>query len=279
MTRPIVRRVKVRDHVYLSVWETLEQRSLFSAAPVGIPQVMIDHNASARNDGTSTLPASALQPAQIQAAYGVNSISLPNVTTANGAGQTIALIDAYNDPNILSDLETFDAQFGLINPPNFKVLNETGGTALPGTDPEAKPGTWELEESLDVEWAHAIAPGANIDLFEAKSTSLSDLFTAVQTAKNTPGVSVVSMSFSTAGDLKGETAYDSDFTSNATQGVTFLGATGDNGGAAAWSRPADHLSAGHDCAGRRGDSLCCIEGPAARRGHLRRSRPASFQRH
>ena len=68
--------------------------------------------------------------------------------------------------------------------------------SLPGTDPSG-PGTdnWEVEEALDVEWAHAIAPGAQIVLVEANSQSLSDLMTGVATAASQPGVSVVSMSW------------------------------------------------------------------------------------
>jgi subtilase family serine protease len=224
---------KVRRPARPAALEMLEGRTLLSAAAVGVPEVMLA-KASAHADGTATAPASALTPAQIQSAYGVSRISLPNVATANGAGQTIAIVDAYNDPNALSDLDTFDANFGLANPPSFKVLSQTGGTTLPATDTETKPNTWELEESLDIEWAHAIAPGANIDLFEAKSTSLSDLYAAVTTAKGTAGVSTISMSFSTSGDFSGESSYDSVFTSNTGHGVTFLAATGDSGGTAGY---------------------------------------------
>ena len=77
------------------------------------------------------------------------------------------------------------------------VLNQYGqATSLPSTDPNG-PGTdnWEVEEALDVEWAHAIAPGAQIVLVEANSQSLSDLMASVATAAGQPGVSVVSMSW------------------------------------------------------------------------------------
>ncbi len=108
----------------------------------------------------------------------------------DGTGQTIAIIDAYNQPNITADLQTFDSMYGLAAPPSFKVVNQTGGTTLPTTDQG-----WGLEETLDVEWAHAMAPQANIVLVEANSNSYSDLFTAVQYATSQPGVSVVSMSW------------------------------------------------------------------------------------
>src|SRR5579875_146731 len=150
-------------------------------------------------------------PQQIQKAYGIDQLY---GIIGNGAGQTIAIVDAYDDPAFVdsnspnfnsSDLHNFDVKFGLPDPPSFLKLNQTGGTTLPGTDP-AGPGTsnWEGEEALDVEWAHAIAPGANIILFEANSPNPSDLFTAIATAAAYPGVSVVSMSFGTP-EFNGET--------------------------------------------------------------------------
>ena len=106
----------------------------------------------------------------MQAGYGFSSISF-NGTAGTGSGETIAIVDAYNDPDIQSNLNTFDSEFSL-PATTVKVVNETGGTSLPGTDPT---GGWELEESLDVEWAHAMAPGASILLVEASSASHSDL--------------------------------------------------------------------------------------------------------
>ena len=127
----------------------------------------------------------------------------------DGTGQTIAIVDAYDDPNIFQSLDAFDSQFGLTTSgPSLyaqygpassflTVLNQNGqATSLPGTDPNGAGSTnWELEEALDVEWAHAIAPGAQIILVEANSQSLSDLMASVATAARQPGVSVVSMSW------------------------------------------------------------------------------------
>jgi hypothetical protein len=182
----------------------------------------------------------AYTPAQVRSAYGINSLA------EDGTGQTMAIVDAYNDPNIVQALDTFDTQFGLtsIGPTLYQqygpassfltVLNQYGqATSLPTTDPNG-PGTdnWEVEEALDVEWAHAIAPGAKIILVEANSQSLSDLMAGVATAASQPGVSVVSMSW---GFPEGqsvfasdEAAYDSVFT---TPGVTFVASTGDYGAA------------------------------------------------
>src|SRR5271157_6424774 len=125
-------------------------------------------------------------PQQIQNAYGIDEITFSGGKVAgNGAGQTIAIVDAYNDPNIKSDLATFDSEFGLSAPANFTVDNLGATTTDPG---------WALETSLDVEWAHSVAPGANIILVEAPSDSLSALFSAVNYARYQPSVSVVSMS-------------------------------------------------------------------------------------
>ena len=182
----------------------------------------------------------AYSPAQVLSAYGINNLAL------DGTGQTIAIVDAYDDPNIFQAVDAFDNQFGLTGsgpvlynqygPASsfLTVLNENGqSTSLPGTDPNG-PGTnnWEVEESLDVEWAHAVAPGARIVLVEANSQSLPDLMTAVATAASQPGVSVVSMTW---GFAEGQTVfatdeanYDSTFN---LPGVTFVASTGDYGAA------------------------------------------------
>ncbi len=147
-----------------------------------------------------------------------------------GSGQTIAIVDAYDDPTIVSDAATFNTQFGLqqfnvSGGPTLTVLNQTGGP----TPPTASGYTgWSVEESLDVEWAHALAPKANIILFEANSSS-DDLYTAVQTAAAYPGVSVVSMSWG-GDEFYGENSYDSYFTTpTGHTPVTFLASTGDDG--------------------------------------------------
>jgi len=114
------------------------------------------------------------------------------------------------------------------------VLNQSGqATSLPSTDPNG-PATnnWEVEETLDVEWAHAIPPGAQIVLVEANSQSLPDLMASVATAARQPGVSVVSMSWGfpegQAVFASDEAAYDSVFN---VPGVTFVASTGDYGAA------------------------------------------------
>lgn len=162
-------------------------------------------------------------PTQISTAYGFNQVSF-GATAAVGTGQTIAIVDAYNDPNIASDLNTFDSQFGLKAAPSFKVENETGGSNLPASN-----ASWSMEIALDVEWAHAVAPGANILLVEANSSSLGDLLTGVATAADAAGVSVVSMSWGSS-EFRGENSYDSYFTTpSGHTPVTFVAASGDEG--------------------------------------------------
>ncbi len=172
---------------------------------------------------------SGFSPGQISQAYGFNQIYFANgAIKGDGSGQTIAIVDAYNQPNIASNLQTFDAAYGLPAPPNFWVVNENGGSSLPA----ANQG-WGLEISLDVEWAHAMAPGANILLVEANSSSYDDLMAGVNLARNEPGVSVVSLSWG-SGEWSSESSYDGYFTTPAGhQGVTFVASSGDNGSAGA----------------------------------------------
>src|SRR5262249_19288549 len=125
-----------------------------------------------------------LTPAQIRGAYGLDingkSITFGGVK-ADGTGQTIAIVDAYDNPEIMANLTAFDKQFGIPDPKMnaFKVVNSSGGTTLPTPDTG-----WAGEIALDVEWAHAIAPGANILLVEATTSALPDLLTAVDYARS-----------------------------------------------------------------------------------------------
>src|SRR5207244_98164 len=115
-------------------------------------------------------PAGGYSPNQLRHAYGFDKISFNNGTVqGDGTGQTIAIICGYNQPNILSDLAIFDSTFGVPPPPNFTIVNQTGGTSLPPADQGSG-----LEISSDIEWAHAIAPGANILLVEANSNNWID---------------------------------------------------------------------------------------------------------
>jgi subtilase family serine protease len=163
-------------------------------------------------------------PAQVRHAYGFDRISF-NGTAGDGSGQTIAIIDAFDTPDISGELHTFDTQFGLPDPV-FRKVAQDGSAHYPGTDPQR---LWELETALDVEWAHAIAPGAAILLVEASSNNWSDLLTAVDYARSQPGVVAVSMSWGGA-ESSGELSIDSHFTTPSGHlGVTFVASSGDSG--------------------------------------------------
>ncbi len=111
---------------------------------------------------TTTLPSAngvSYTPSQIKNAYSYSS--------ANGAGETIAIIDAYGSPTLSSDLACFDTAFGLPTP-SLKITEPWGAV-------KHKNSGWGLETSLDVEWAHAMAPAANILLIVTPSASFTYL--------------------------------------------------------------------------------------------------------
>jgi hypothetical protein len=207
--------------------ESLEVRALLSASAV---LDSIFARPTFDSLGITNPAPQGYTPAQIRQAYGFNQISFNSGTVpGNGSGQTIAIVDAYDDPNIAGDLHTFDQTFGIADPPSFIKLNQNGGTSAPAAN-----AGWSEEIALDVEWAHAVAPAAKILLVEANSSSLTDLLAAVDVARNTAGVSVVSMSWGSS-EFSGQTQYDSHFVTPA--GHTpevFLASAGDSGAGAQW---------------------------------------------
>jgi subtilase family serine protease len=193
------------------------------------PQPHVEELESRLVPSATALPQTAaffggLTPAQVRHAYGFDQINVGGVA-GNGSGQTIAIVTAYNDPNIAGDLATFDRQFGLPAPASFTKVPMPG---IAGVSP-----IWSLETALDVEWAHAVAPGAKIVLVEAASGDLGNLLAAVNTARQLPGVGVVSMSWGAA-EIPAETYLDGTFTTPANHGgVAFVAASGDGGAAGA----------------------------------------------
>lgn len=115
------------------ICESLEHRQLLSvdAAVTSATQVTAQPDLNVI-PLVSTGPT-GYSPQQIRAAYGVNAIKFSGGTvTGNGAGETIAIVDAYNDPNIASDLAKFDSEYGLSAPPSFTVENLGGTTTNAG---------------------------------------------------------------------------------------------------------------------------------------------------
>jgi subtilase family serine protease len=159
--------------------------------------------------------SSVYQPSQLEHAYGIDKL------TQTGQNQKIAIIDAYGSSTIQKDLNSFDSKYNLSSA-NLQIYYPQG---TPKTSDEG----WAEETSLDVEWAHALAPKATIDLIVAKSTSTTDLLSAVDYASNL-GVQVVSMSWGNS-EFSGETALDSHFQHS---GTVYIAASGDNGAGAQW---------------------------------------------
>jgi hypothetical protein len=163
-----------------------------------------------------------LVPAQIRHAYGFDQVA------GDGRGQTIAIVDAYNDPNIFKDLNTFDQTFGsTAGGPTLYSQYGSASSILTVANPQgytASNSGWAQEISLDVEWAHAIAPAAHILLVEAASSNYANLFGAVDYAAN-HNSSVVSMSWG-GSEFSWETSYDSTFQHAR---VTFVASAGDAG--------------------------------------------------
>ena len=153
-----------------------------------------------------------------------------NLPSTGGAG-AIAIVDAYHYPTALSDFNTFGKEYSL---PQETSANVTASTNkifqvvyATGTKPASGGSyisSWNLEEALDIEWAHAIAPGAKIYLVEAASDSMSDLLYAVQVASGLSGVREVSMSWG-GSESSHETSYDHYFASTS---VAFFAAGGDS---------------------------------------------------
>lgn len=168
---------------------------------------------------------SALTPVQVRKAYGLDAVAFTvngQTIQGDGTGQTIALVEAYHDPYLAADLDMFNRTYGL-PPASLTVVNLAGGQTDDG---------WAGEAALDVEWAHAIAPGAKLVVVEARSSNDVDMRAAVDTARRMDGVTVVSMSWG-AQESSSDPSHDNLFTTPAGHvGVTFLASSGDDGAAA-----------------------------------------------
>jgi subtilase family serine protease len=150
-----------------------------------------------------------------------NAYKLP--TTALGT-PTVAIVDAYSDPNLASDLATYRSQWGLpactTGSGCLKIVNQTGGTKLPPAN-----AGWALEESLDVDMVSAICENCHILVVEATSNSLTNLGIAAKEAV-TLGAIAVSNSYGTT-EFSGESSYCSSYYSHTNVAIT--ASTGDSG--------------------------------------------------
>jgi len=199
----------------------------------GRPPIHIYRAAAAKPAG--------MTPAEIKKVY--------NLPSTGGSG-TIAIIDAYDDATMEADLGVFDKMYGLA------ACTTANGcfTKHKMASSTAKDSGWALEESLDVEWAHAIAPKAKILLVEAKTPSGANLLDAIDYATKQKGVVAVSMSWGGA-EFSDEVSYDSHFGGAAsgtaaaadaadanasstkkasTSTIAFFASSGDDGAGASW---------------------------------------------
>ena len=150
----------------------VQARKLVKAGTKGAHQVKLAGGAT--KAGTIG-PAGGLTPSDLATAYGLN--------TAGGAGQTVAIVDAYNDPNIEADLQTFDAQYGLapctVANGCLQIVGQNGSpNSLPSNDTSG----WSVEETLDVQAVHSVCQGCKIILVEANDNSDFNLAVAENTA-------------------------------------------------------------------------------------------------
>jgi subtilase family serine protease len=170
-------------------------------------------------------------PDAIRKAYGINTLIDKGLT---GKGRTIVIIDAFGSPTVAADLVTFDGVFGLPDPPSFKVITMPG---TPAFDPKnADMVGWTGEIALDTQWAHVVAPGANIILVAAKSDFDEDLIAALNYALDHHLGDVVSMSFGESESFLGNpegldviAAWESAFEKARKQHVTLFASAGDWG--------------------------------------------------
>jgi kumamolisin len=174
-------------------------------------------------------------PASIACVYNLVVIATgcnPNTfkTNPSGGSKAIGIVDAFNYPTALADLNKFSAQFGLptMTTSTFKVIFAGGTGGCAGSNPGNDAG-WETEQALDVQWAHAMAPNAKIFLVEAASDNLSDLLVAEDCAsKLVSGAGGGEVSNSWGGsEFSTETSFDSHFVKS---GIVFFASTGDSAG-------------------------------------------------
>jgi len=165
-------------------------------------------------------------PSQMRKAYNIQPLLDAGIT---GKGSTIVIVDAYQAPDIQDDLHSFDKIFGL----NDTELNIIAPDGLTPFDPkDFNQVGWSAEISLDVEWAHAIAPDATIDLVLSKTAEDKDLLSALNYVGDENLGDVVSMSFG-----GNESCTDSAqlwhqaFRNAASKGITLLASSGDSGAA------------------------------------------------
>ncbi len=176
------------------------------------------------------------EPAQVRAAYNLGPLTAKGIT---GKGQTIIIVDSYGSPTVSHDLSVFDKRFGLPNPPSLKVIQPAG--RVPKYRPTSNREGWAGETALDVEWSHAMAPGADILVVETPTsenegtTGFPAIVKAEKYVIDHHLGGVISQSFSateqTFPSKKALLNLRGAYQDAARKGVTVLAASGDSGAA------------------------------------------------
>jgi subtilase family serine protease len=172
-----------------------------------------------------TTPAQCFGPAQIRAAYGIDKVN------ADGAGRTIVIVDAFQSPTIQHDLDLFSQVFEL-PAATVNIVAPDGLTPFNQADPNQT--GWAGEISLDVEWAHAVAPAANLTLVLAKSNDDADILSATKYAVDHNLGDVISQSFGEDERCvtpEIDAAQHRVFQAATLKGITLLASSGDQGAA------------------------------------------------
>ncbi len=220
-----------------------------AAASVVIKPMLFSQYASKLQPPTQTqcqgfFGAPCYQPSQIQAAYDEQPLLTSGIT---GAGETIVIVDPFGSPTIKSDLATFDSTFGLSAPPSFKIIQPAGKVPAFKSSNASEVG-WAGETTLDVEWAHVMAPGASILLVETPAAETVGAAGFPQIVKAENYVinhhlgQVINQSFGTAEETFPSAAsiyaLRSAYINALKNHVTVLASTGDQG-ATNWSNAAE----------------------------------------
>jgi subtilase family serine protease len=174
---------------------------------------------------TPTAPVPCYGPGQIRTAYKIEPLLDAGI---NGAGQTIVIVDAFQSPTIRQDLALFDSVWAL----RFGSLGIVAPDGLTPFDGSPLQVGWAIEISLDVEWAHVVAPAAHIELVLAKSAADADLLRATEYAINHHLGNVITQSFGEAescADPKLLRQEHALFERAVSEGVTLLAGSGDFG--------------------------------------------------
>ncbi|MFZ6733986.1 putative Ig domain-containing protein [Undibacterium sp. Ji42W] len=240
-------------------WQGVHGRGLTVSAIRSLPRPQLTPPPIAAGSidvlpSASTGVVSTYTPAQIRAAYGLPTLpaSMTGLTAVQaaqlGAGQTIYIVNARHDPNIVAELNAFNQKFGLpacaaktiasstalplaaasASACEFAVVFSTSAGGMSSNAPAYDSG-WATEIALDVQWAHATAPLARIILIEAADSSMSNMVGGIKLA-NAMGPGVVSMSF---GSTEGSWTAGVESTFSPTK-MTYLAASGDNGPDVEW---------------------------------------------